>query len=166
MLERPSLCLGPWSQSADRPARCAIVDPATQLPLGLAQRRPMPASFWRRWFVRPTLEVLETEDEALLCMVRRLAGFRPAWEVCDADGRYVGGIRGPKIVDPFGRAVCLAAAGTGSKPLSYLTPDGLELATLSPQDDRQLLTFGPALDGNPFARMLLLAAALAGGVTT
>jgi hypothetical protein len=154
MLEQANLWLSSWSTDTDRPAACTISDPATHQLLGQARRRPLPRSFWRRWLARPTLEVVETEDESLLCTIQRLVGFRPAWEVCDADGRYVGGVRGPHVVDPFGQVVCQRVGK------NFVTLQGQELAALRPEEKGTLLSFGAELADNPFARMLLLAAAL------
>jgi hypothetical protein len=126
------------------------------------------------------------EDAPLLLTLQPPAVWAPSWRIADADGHAIGGLRpyalnlsrvlrfpnsanGPNSVraggllveDRFRRIFALLDhSGEGTERL-FRTPDGMELGTLTTLPDGQLLTFGFAVEANPFAKMLLLAAAIA-----
>jgi hypothetical protein len=157
MLEQSALLLQPWVPAAGGGRGRAILDAAARTPLGLART---PAG--RRagsWFARPVVEIYETEDESLLCTVGR--GWWPAgrWLVREADGHLVGSVRGPHVEDRRGRDVAVLRPGPdGGGP--FLDTAGVELGRLEEGTDGLRLKFAVWLEGDPFARMLLLAAAV------
>lgn len=124
--------------------------------LGLARWRTAPPVGWRRWFGWLVLEVLESEDESLLFTLAR--GWRPwpGWDVYDAEGRFVGSFHRQVIRDPLGGRFAKWRPATGQ----FLGPQGYEVGVLAPSDTDLQLTFSPAIKENPFAKMILLAAAL------
>jgi len=163
MLEEQSLLLLPWAPRPIQPA------PSTQL------RRSILATFDRRhlgyagqrrcrfarlgWLFPPVLEVCETEDESLLC------SLRPGWrfgscKVRDADGHIVGRLRGQAILDQFNQLFATIKAGQPGGKARFVAPDGTELGYVAFSPEGSCLTFGPAIQSNPFAKMMLLAAVL------
>jgi hypothetical protein len=158
MLEQTSLLLLPWDGTPPRRARC-ILDAGTRAPLGLARSCP-PAQFWSRWLGLPSLEVCETADLALLCQVHR-PWPRPArWSVTDADGQLVGRLHGGDVTDRLGQTVAVRAPLAGGAGERFVSPAGVELGVLEPGEEGLRLSFAVWLEGEPFARMLLLAAAV------
>jgi hypothetical protein len=161
MLERQGLVVGPWATSdarAGRPRRRAVLDAATGEALGFVAQAT-PGSRWLRWLWPAVLEVYETEDASLLCVLRRPSWARRVWEVQDSEGRRVATLLQAAVLDAEGRrqATLQRSAGGGK----FLNPSGLELAAFFPSERGTVLSFAPALEGNPFARMALLGATLA-----
>jgi hypothetical protein len=156
MLEQAALLLRPWAPAAGAARGRVVLDAVAGTPLGVA-RTPARPGGWR-WLARPALEVCETEDESLLCTVQR--GWWPGspWHVREAEGHLVGTVSGPSVVDRLGRTVALLRDSGGGG--SFLDPAGVELGRLERRPDGLRLTFAVWLEGDPFARMLLLAAAL------
>jgi hypothetical protein len=161
MLEHPILWLGPWrTQSDGTPASCLVIsDPQSRRPLGMARWRPHLGPFWRRWFASAFLEIVESEDESLLCTVHRAWRLRPSWEVFDADARYVGSIQGACVLDPFGYRLAMLVSAAGPVK-SFVDASSRELGRFQREEGGNCLSFGTALQDNPFARMLLLATVL------
>lgn len=162
MLEHPILWLGPWTLLSGSGAEAArlIGAGAADHRLGQAARRPRPAAWWRRWFTPAAIDVFEGEDDSLLLTMQRAWGVRPGWEVLDADGRHVGFVHNSYTLDPYGRPLALLVSGDERSQRSFVTADGRDLATLGTNGDSVLLSFASTYPENPFARMLLLAAAL------
>lgn len=136
MLESSSLSLGPWSASS----RAILVqhkvrDTETGQCLGLARWLTPPLAGWRGWFRRPILEVVESDDESLLCSLRRCWRPLPLWDVLDADGRFIGSLRRGVLLDPLGRRFAVLTAR------QFLDPQGEEVGTLVPMEDAIRLTF-------------------------
>jgi hypothetical protein len=156
MLENQEL----WLQRsrADAEARWTILT-ADHDRLGQARWRRRPASGWKRWLWRPTLEVVESEDESLLFTARRLWGWSPAWEVRDADEHPLGRILGASLYDMLGRRLAALTPESGGSA-NVLAADGMVLATLERSDEGPRLTFAALVEENPFFKMLLLAVAL------
>jgi hypothetical protein len=153
MLEQRVLLVAPRGAGATQP----ILDGETGRPLGFA-RRPAPSGPWWRRLAPPVLAVHEEEDEPLVFTVHRTWGLRPRREVRDADGRTVGSLRGSSVWDVAGRPVAeLTAAGSGER--IFRGRGGRELARLTPGPEGLRLAFNPDV-GDPFVRMLLLAAVL------
>lgn len=153
MLEHPSLWIGPGTQIAGA-TRWLIREPASQRQLGLARHRLAAKNRWFRWLAWPTLEVCETDDEALLFTLDRYWGPRATWIVRDADERPVGSLRGGKARDAYGRLLAeLEPNANGQR--RWLAPDGRELASIQVEADSAVLSF--VGDENPFLRMVLLA---------
>ncbi len=157
MLETPTLFLLPWTGGPE--PRRAIRDAAAGTSLGLARWRVIRAPWWSAWLVRPVLEIRETEDESLLCTVAAPRLLVRAWTVQDADGQLVGTLRGNLVLDRFGRAVALVdrTADVGHR---FVGVQNHELAVLGPAEEGSRLAFAAPVTGDPFAKMLLLAAAL------
>jgi hypothetical protein len=150
MLEYATLLLRP----PDAHSIQAIVDPSTGAPAGFV--RPRPGGFWERWLAGPVLEVREHEDASLLCVVR-CGRFRGGRQVYDADGRRVGAVRGRRLEDRRGRV--LAVRGTGDV---FRDAEGQPLAELRPGKEGLSVGFTEAIAADPFAKMLVLAAAVRG----
>ena len=155
MLEHATLLLRP----ADPSAAQAVADADTGAPLGFSRRRP--AGPWERWLGGGVLEVHEQEDDSLLCIIRR-GWLRPHCRlVCDADGLGVGLVRGRRLEDRHGRLVGLRWPDAGGLGAVFRDPAGHALATLRPGRDGLAVCFTDAA-GDPFLRMLVLAASLQG----
>jgi hypothetical protein len=164
MLEQHGLVLGPWDAPAGPPPaglRRTVFDAASGEPLGFIVR-PDSGSRWLRWLRPVLLEVYETEDASLVCTFRGPSWARRGWEVCDSDGRRVGMLLRTSLFDGEGyrQAIVQRTAGGGGR---FVAPDGLELAAFAPGAQGTMLTFTPAVEGRPFARMALLGATLAAG---
>jgi hypothetical protein len=150
MLEHTTLLLRP----PDAQSIQAVVDPSTGAPAGFV--RPRPAGFWERWLAGPVLEVREHEDASLLCVVR-CGRFLPRRQVSDADGRRVGTVCGRRLGDRRGRVVAVRGPGD-----VFHDAEGQPLAALRPGKDGLLVAFTQAIAADPFAKMLVLAAAVRG----
>jgi hypothetical protein len=171
MLESSQLLLRPWAPSTqltDRLGRTpsltwtrGILDAASDEVLGAASWRQRATPIWLRWLVRPSVEVYETEDQSLLCTVRRGWGPATSWHVSDADGRPVGTIRGAVVLNALGRRLGVFESLGAGTTRRFRAPDGREMGTLQQRGDGTLVSFGADLEGDPFSRMILLAAALA-----
>lgn len=153
MLEHATLLLGP----PDAASAQAVVDADAGAPVGSA--RPRPAGLLERWLAGPAVEVREHEDGSLLCVIRRgpLSPHRRA--VFDADGRPVGAVRGRRLQGRGGRVVAVRRPDVGGGDV-FVDPAGRPLATLSARPGGATLAFTDAIAADPFAKMLVLAAAL------
>jgi hypothetical protein len=153
----------PDSEAAGlEPAR-AVFDAATGAPLGFAGWR-RGGGLWPRWLAAPVLAVHECDDAPLLFTVHRLWGLSGRWEVRDADGHVLGLLAGALIKDRLGRNLALCdhpADGAGRAR----DRDGRELMTVTQTAEGTRVAFAPAAEGNPFLKMLLLAAALVRAVS-
>jgi hypothetical protein len=160
MLEQPSLLIGPWNP-ADGPAPsvCSLLAPGGDS-VGFVRQTPPHLPRWLRWLERRTLQVYETPDGSLVFALRRGWGWPAGWHVLDAEERHVGTLRGRFLLDGFGHFLGALeppdAAGRGR----FLAQQGRELGHFARQADGTRVTFAAALEGNPFARMLLLGAVL------
>src|SRR6185437_5416973 len=149
MLEHRMLLVRPRTASAVQ----TIVDGDSGAPLGFA-RWEAEESAWRRFFGRRLLAVHEHEDEPLLFTLRRAWSLLPRREVRDAEDQPVGSLFGRLIHDRYGRP--LAALQNGL----FLSPRRLILAELMSTSEGLRISFSPDIAGQPFVKMLLLAAAL------
>ena len=160
MLEQSSLLLRPCP-AGDGPAlrRVGVLDPLTETVLGFAiRRRARGRLAWLRSWAPPVVEVHESDDEPLVFTMRRGWGFGRRWRVEDAEGTSVGRVVGPFLLDRRERP--LAFRRPEAERASYRDPQGSELATTETGDEGIRLTFRPDGEGNPFVKMLLLAATL------
>jgi len=167
----------------------AVLDLAAGTSLGFAYRSPGTAAPWPRWLGRPRLAVYETEDASLVFTACR-AWWSGAWDVADAEGRAVGSFRagafrlstqaiqlwqlprtsgaaaskyhGTLIRDRFGRLLAWVDAA-GLETGRLVAADGAALAHLTRAGQGTEVCFVPSQEGNPFLKMLLLAALLASG---
>ncbi len=136
----------------------AVHDALTGALLGFAGWRKR-GGFWPRWLSRPVLAIHESDDAPLLFTVHSLWGLSARWEVRDADGNIVGVLSGPVIKDRFGRNIALWERTT-EQAGRVRDGDGREVMTLAATADGTRVAFTADVDGNPFLKMLLLAAAL------
>jgi hypothetical protein len=132
----------------------AIVDGDSGAALGYARWETEPSPWWRRLFRRGVLAVHEQEDEPLLLTIHRGWSWLPRRCVCDAEGQPIGALIGRIIHDRYGRL--LAALEDGA----FRAPDRRALAEVVPTTEGLRLTFSDDIAGEPFLKMLLLAAAL------
>lgn len=154
MLEHRVLLVRPSTASGVR----VIVDGDSGKPLGFARWETEPPRCWCRLFARSTLAIHEHEDEPLLCTVRRAWGLLPRCVVRDADGNPVGScsFMGRIIRDRYGRPL----AGFHGEDGTIRSPTQRVLAELRATADGLRIAFSEVIVGEPFIKMLLLAAAL------
>ena len=144
------------SSTGAKPGPCvqAILDGNSGAVLGYARWETDPSPWWQRIFSRGLLAVHEQEDEPLLFTMRRAWGLIPRREVCDADGQPVGTLIGRIVHDRHGRPLAVLENGV------FRDVDQHALAELSSTPEGMRLSFGNEITGEPFVKMLLLAAAL------
>ncbi len=175
MLEERQLLLGPWSRpAADRTGvaasrRRTVFDAATQAPLGHVCWRPDEVPAWLAWLARPRFEIYETDDASLLFTVQRVRGPWSYWKVTEADDRLVGycwhraAARAPfdaQLANASGSVFARLVPEPGNGSGCFRLGGGDELGAIRPGASGWLLSFSPRSAGNPFVRMLLLAAVL------
>lgn len=156
MLEHRVLLLRPRSASGVR----AIVDGDSGKPLGFARwERPTPRG-WRRLFARCILTVHEHEDEPLLCTIHRVWCLLPHCVVRDAEGQRVGSCSflGRILHDCHGRSLAAFHRDDGT----FRSPTQRILAKRETTADGLRLAFSDDVASEPFVKMLLLCACLAG----
>jgi hypothetical protein len=115
---------------------------------------------WLRWLERPNFEVFEFPDSSLVFALRRSWGWPAGWQVLDADERHVGTLRGSALMDGLGYFLGVVEAPDREGRGRFLAMQGHELGCYARESGGTRLIFGPELEGNPFARMLLLGAVL------
>jgi hypothetical protein len=163
MLERAELLLLPWTLDTPDPDAVwvrHVLDGATLATLGLVRGASLRPS-WRTWFRAQRLEVLETEDAALLMTLVRSWGWSRLWSIYDAEDQHVGSLYPPALFDAEGLRrgdLHMESALRGE----ILGPTGQRLAEIEERNATEALRlrFAADLEPNPFLRMLLLAAAL------
>jgi hypothetical protein len=166
MLEYSSLLLLPWTSNpqghahSSMPDRRPILDPETGQALGFAGRRASRLPWGFKWLARLTLEIRETPDDSLLFILLGPGLTMRAWEVFDAEEYPVGSLRGGFIRDRYARVLAIAEP-TLDGAFRYRSWEGIELGSLHRSGNENQLIFAEDLVGDPFARMLLLAASLA-----
>jgi hypothetical protein len=106
------------------------------------------------------LEVREADDEPLVFTVQRRWLFRRTWQVRDADGNQVGSIRGPDLRGRYGQVLARQQAAQDGFSVQFRSHDRRDLATLVRVAADVRLTFAAEVQGDPFVKMVLLAAAL------
>jgi hypothetical protein len=158
MLERGTLLLRPWA--AQRAARVReVVEADGGRLLGRAYCQQPEADWWQRLLRPEALAVHEGEDEPLLFTVERPWRLAPRWQVRDADAHRVAALRSGWVLDRYSQPLAhLERAGSAGWALRMR--GGRELARLARADDGVLFHFAPDVQGEPFVKMALLAAAL------
>jgi hypothetical protein len=131
-----------------------IFDGEDGTPLGFVRWFAEGSGSWWLPFGRCLLAVHEREDEPLLFTLHRGWSLLPRREVHDADGQLVGSILGRVIHDRYSRPV--AAFGEGVFRNAYQRV----LGELNATAEGWRLLFSNDLAGEPFVKMLLLAATL------
>ncbi len=162
MLEASSLLIHPWQpDGADvRGWSRSIADGATWAILGRVRWLGPPERSWFDWLRGQRLEVVETEDAALLMTVVRPWGLGRLWDLYDAEERRVGTIAYPVLLDGEGgrRAYVDRQAPTVGR---ILGPASQPLAEFTRRPDEVTqLRFAADLEANPFLRMLLVGCVL------
>lgn len=142
----------------DSTATQVVVEPSTGAPLGFV--RPRRPGFWLHLLGLRLLEVHEHEDASLLCTIRRGLLWPYRRLVYDAEGVLVGAVRGPHLEAPPGRVFAVSKPDPDRRGEAFLDADGQALATLRPGKEGVSVTFTEAIAADPFAKMLVLAAAL------
>jgi hypothetical protein len=173
MLEQPSLLLRPWNAApfgtpvgtdvSNVPQAAGLVRAVldgTGATVGLARQPLTQTPNWLRWLSRRTLEVYEAPDNSLVFAMRRGWGWRSGWHLIDADERLVGTLRGRMLVDGFGQFLATVESVNAAGRGRFLAADGRVLGEYAMLRDGTRIAFGPDLEGNPFAKMLLLGAVL------
>jgi hypothetical protein len=162
MLEKSTLLLRPWTTapSGEPGVRVRAVDDAAGNPLGFIRHVPVRGPRWLRWLVGRTLEAYEWPDSSLVFCLHRSWGWSGAWHVVDADGRLVGKISRRKLLDGFGSFLAVFESLDGIGSGRCLTMDGFELGDYSVADNGTRVTFAADMEGNPFAKMMLLSGVL------
>jgi hypothetical protein len=139
-----------------RGATRAIVDGDSGAPLGFARWQTEWPGAWRI-FARAVLAVHEQEDEPLLFTVRHAWSLLPRNEVRDAEGNLVGSLLGRFTYDRFGRQLAVLSGENGGV---FHSPEQRPLAELTVSADGLRIAFHAEVAGQPFVKMLLLAACL------
>lgn len=160
MLESSCLLFSPWTPDADGLWRRVVADGETAGALGQVRYREPARRSWFAWLRACRLEVLETEDAALLCSSVRSWGLLQLWDVYDAEDRRVGSIYPPSLLDGEGLR-CGYTRLDDEQSGAVISPTGSLLAEFAVAAEGVLrLRFAPDLRPDPFLRMLLLADAL------
>ncbi len=154
MLEQRVLLVRPRAASAVQ----IIVDGESGAPVGFARWRSEAPPSWWHLFRRGVLAVHEYEDEPLLFSIRRAWSLLPRREVCDAEGRPVGSLLGRVVHDRYGRLLAALHGANGGGV--FRSPEARALADVVPTADGLRICFSDDVAGEPFVKMLLLAACL------
>ena len=164
MLEQSTLLLSPWQGcpsgegEGEAGARVRTVADVAGQALGHVREAPPEGVRWLRWLARRTLDVCEAPDGSLVFSLRRGWGWPAGWQLIDADGRLVGALRGRTIVDGFGQLLALVEQPDAGNRGRFLAIEGHSLGEYSLEGSGPRIQFAPEMDGNPFAKMMLLGA--------
>jgi hypothetical protein len=109
----------------------------------------------RRGWLWPLVEVREQEESPLVCTIRRRVTLWPRHDVRDADGELVGVLAGRWVLDRWQR---LAFRVRGKE---FADAQGDVLGRWAERDGELRLELLPAVQHEPFTKMLILAALLA-----
>jgi hypothetical protein len=161
MLELTSLLLSPWEPHGPSPRR--ILDADRGDLVGTARWRESTTPWWKRLISRPILEIREAGDEPLLFTLRRLWSWRVVWQAREADGHRVGLITKHEVRNRAERRLALLQVMPGGEELYMRGLLGSPLASLQKTAQGDLLKFDEMVENNPFAKMVLLGAALIRG---
>jgi hypothetical protein len=140
---------------------CPISAGDTHTPLGVARRRVGSERRWLCWFARPVWEICEREDDSLLMTIHGAWLWSGATDVFDAEPRHVGCVQRGRLVDSTGLELAQLERLAMPGALRFVSPQGLEFATVQFVSGSASLCFRPILEGEPFLKMLVLAATLA-----
>jgi hypothetical protein len=141
MLEQSVLLLQSWQPESTR---------------AVAQVRPLLLP----WLARRTLVIHEAPDASLVFTLRRSWGWPSNWQVLDADEHLVGTLHGRAIMDGLGNLLAVIEAPDPQGRGRLLAVNGQELASFALDGETTRVIFTGDVDGNPFAKMMLLGAVL------
>lgn len=160
MLEIASLLIHAWQYTDADGWNRTVVDGTTAALLGRVRWLGPPERSWFDWLRGQHMEVLETEDAALLMTLVRSWGLTRFWDIYDAEERRIGTIAPPVLLDSEGgRRAYLDRAdrdhgrmlNSASRVLAEYARQGVAATAVR---------FAPELEPNPFLRMLLLGCVL------
>jgi hypothetical protein len=162
MLEQSSLLLRPWTPA---PAgltggRARLLLDAAGQPAGVVREPTFHGARWLRWLRPRSLEVCELPDSSLVFALRRGWGWPGGWQLVDADERLVGTLHGRAMLDGFGHFLAALEPPDQRGRGRFLALEGRELGEYVLEREGTRVTFETALEGNPFAKMLLLGVVL------
>jgi hypothetical protein len=173
MLEHSGLLLKPWQdvtltgppaekrgERSER--RRPILDVETRQPVGAVRVRCLPQG-WLCWFHRPVFEVVETEDDSLLCVLHgpvRNWFWPSSWELYDAEEMFVCGFRHTEVFDGTGR-VRLRLVRLGADEFHFVGPDRRVLGKATITGTEVQVLFTEAVENDPYARMAILGTTIA-----
>src|SRR5262249_25067444 len=109
---------------------------------------------------RATVDVFEADEEPLVFTVRRLWGFSPKWEICDADGNRVALVQRGRILDAFGSH--WATMESTNDGINFCAR-GRQFAQARRTSNVIHMMFAPDLQDQPLTKMSLLGDILATG---
>jgi len=171
MLERQGLILTDWTPLAQLPVNVSrtpapadhirvrsVHDAGNRRFVGFATATRL---FQQPLFSRPAFEVYETEDASLLFSLCRPWLFSWTWDVFDAEVRHVGIIHRAQVFDGAANHLGVMNLASAGDRGNFTIGNGVELANFELRELEMQLNFCPAVDGEPFVRMILLAALLA-----
>jgi hypothetical protein len=153
MLETPVLLLRPTVVGQPR----VIADAVSGKPLGFARLQPDAQRGWLGSLLGSILAIHEQEEEPLVFTVRRCLLWTQR-EVRDAEGERVGYLGRGTIRDR--NRLLYAHTRFDEEGMVYQCVNGAVLAATRPTPPGLELSFTKVIEGDPFAKMLLLAAAL------
>jgi hypothetical protein len=153
MLETRMLLLSPALDGQPR----AIADAETNAPRGFALWQSETNRWWT-WLRPPLLSVHEQEEAPLIFTVRPCGLLGRQQEVRDAEDQRIGYLDGTAIRDR--NYILYAQARLNGNGIHYENPGGDTLAIMQRTPEGTVLTFTKLIEADPFAKMLLLAAAL------
>jgi hypothetical protein len=159
MLEAPSLLIHPWhnSNGVQHGWSRLVLNGATSASLGSIRWIGPPRDAWFASLRGHRLEVLETDDAALLMMLVRPWGMTRMWHVWDAEERRVGMVYPPVLMDGEGSRRGYVDAVDHTCGM-VLDPSARVLAEFERTTDWiTMLRFAADLEPNPFLRMLIVA---------
>jgi len=165
MLEQTSLLLRPWNTApSGKAVGCArAVEDGSGTTIGFVRETPARAPLWLRWLAEKSLQVYEEPDQSLVFALRRGWGWPGRWHVVDADERLIGTVRGRALLDGFGILLGVIEPPDVRGRGRFVAIQGRELGEYAVESAGTRVTFASEMEGNPFAKMMLLGAVLVSG---
>jgi hypothetical protein len=99
-------------------------------------------------------------DASLVFALQRSWGWPGSWQVLDADERVVGTLRGHALLDGLGHLLAVIESPDPSGRGRLLALQGRELGAIAREWEATRVTISAEVEGNPFAKMMLLGAVL------
>lgn len=163
MLEQTVLLLQPWQPAPDNVAAARVrpVRDGQGDLVGFVRQEPVQAPRWLRWLARAVVVAHELPDLSLVFLLRRSWGWPGSWEVLDAEERLVGTVRGHALLDGLGHLLAVIEQPNGEGRGRILAVQGRELGDYRREGEGTRLTFAAEMEGNPFAKMMVLGAVVA-----
>ena len=154
MLETRVLLLCPPAADGSR----VLADAATGAAVGCAEWHPATEYGWLHSLLGPVLHVSEAEEKPLVFTVHRSLLWWTQREVWDAEGDRVGYVTGSTVRDRRHRV--WAWAHPSGEGIVYMGASGEDFASIRHTSQGIELAFTKYVERDPFAKMLLLTAAL------